>query len=255
MEANMGNDMALQMADVLEKHVDEACDVLISSFLEQFPDSQSLKLSKRALEKWSANWVRDLADVLKGRDYCVPNMGAYVGDTSVNVSTLIDPMVTMIESWLFVSRTLAPFFWRIYAEDLAKSQKALEELEKATTTIVNGIVQAFCETQLVPGCLTHEWITRSSEENGDRARHARYDADNSLIPLAGLVSSMAHKNLTRKETEIVVLVAAGKTNGEIAAEMNIAQSTVKNHVSRIFDKMNVNTRTELTRAAIDLGIV
>lgn len=41
------------------------------------------------------------------------------------------------------------------------------------------------------------------------------------------------------------LAVSGKTNGEIAAALGMSQNTVENHMARIFDKLNVNTRAEL----------
>ena len=51
--------------------------------------------------------------------------------------------------------------------------------------------------------------------------------------------------LTSKEWEIVQLVSAGKRNHDIGKELFIAEGTVKNHLKRIYKKMNVTSRFEL----------
>lgn len=51
--------------------------------------------------------------------------------------------------------------------------------------------------------------------------------------------------LTDREHEILSLVAEGRSNKEIAATLRLAEGTVKNYVSRIMEKLNVRTRTEL----------
>ncbi len=51
--------------------------------------------------------------------------------------------------------------------------------------------------------------------------------------------------LTRRETEITQLILQGKTNAEIASELFISDTTVKKHVSNIFDKTAINRREEL----------
>ena len=56
--------------------------------------------------------------------------------------------------------------------------------------------------------------------------------------------------LSAREREVLDLIVDGKTNGEIAGLLSISQNTVKNHVARIFDKYNVNTRTELVSKAL-----
>lgn len=53
------------------------------------------------------------------------------------------------------------------------------------------------------------------------------------------------KKLTKREKEVVGLVALGLTNIEIAKYLNVSYSTVKNHVGHILAKCNVRNRTEL----------
>jgi DNA-binding CsgD family transcriptional regulator/N-acetylneuraminic acid mutarotase len=61
--------------------------------------------------------------------------------------------------------------------------------------------------------------------------------------------------LTARETEILALIAEGKSNKEIAADLIISVNTVKVHVSNIFQKIEVSSRTEATLYAIENGIV
>ena len=56
--------------------------------------------------------------------------------------------------------------------------------------------------------------------------------------------------LTRRETEILVLIAKGLLNKEIADKLNITERTVKNHISNIFKKINVYDRTQAAVYAI-----
>lgn len=60
--------------------------------------------------------------------------------------------------------------------------------------------------------------------------------------------------LTSRETEILALVAEGKSNKEIAADLFISVNTVKVHISNIFQKIEVSSRTEATLYAIEKGI-
>jgi ATP/maltotriose-dependent transcriptional regulator MalT len=48
--------------------------------------------------------------------------------------------------------------------------------------------------------------------------------------------------LSSRETEIMTLIAAGHSNGEIAATLTVAEKTVKNHVNRIYAKLGVGSR-------------
>lgn len=53
------------------------------------------------------------------------------------------------------------------------------------------------------------------------------------------------KELTSRETEIAYLVAEGKTNREISEMLFITEGTVKNHLTRVLDKLNLRDRTQL----------
>jgi DNA-binding CsgD family transcriptional regulator len=56
---------------------------------------------------------------------------------------------------------------------------------------------------------------------------------------------LREKELTRREVEIVFLMKNGLTNKEIAEDLFIAESTVKKHISHIFEKLQVGSREEL----------
>ena len=51
--------------------------------------------------------------------------------------------------------------------------------------------------------------------------------------------------LTNREAELAVQIEKGLSNGEIAAELNISETTVKKHVSNIFEKLGVNKREQI----------
>jgi DNA-binding NarL/FixJ family response regulator len=59
--------------------------------------------------------------------------------------------------------------------------------------------------------------------------------------------------LTRREVEILRLMAAGLSNGEIAGRLGTAEGTVKNHTSHIFSKLGVRDRTRAVLRALELG--
>lgn len=65
----------------------------------------------------------------------------------------------------------------------------------------------------------------------------------------------AGDNLSQREREVLVLMAEGLTNADIAARLVIGVSTVKTHVSSIIAKLGVTTRTEASALAIRRGLV
>jgi DNA-binding NarL/FixJ family response regulator len=56
--------------------------------------------------------------------------------------------------------------------------------------------------------------------------------------------------LSERETEVLVLVARGLSNYQIAIEMHLAESTVKRHLANIYQKIRVGSRSEATRVAL-----
>jgi DNA-binding CsgD family transcriptional regulator len=53
--------------------------------------------------------------------------------------------------------------------------------------------------------------------------------------------------LTAAERRVAVLVAAGRTNREVAAQLFLGERTVAGHLTRIYTKLGVRSRTELAR--------
>lgn len=61
--------------------------------------------------------------------------------------------------------------------------------------------------------------------------------------------------LTRREVEVLDLVAAGLTNREIAARLLVSAGTVKNHVQSVIAKLEVSDRTQAAVRALELGMI
>jgi DNA-binding NarL/FixJ family response regulator len=61
--------------------------------------------------------------------------------------------------------------------------------------------------------------------------------------------------LTRRELEVLRLMAGGYSNGEIAEALRTAEGTVKNHASSILSKLGVRDRTRAVLRALELGYI
>jgi PAS domain S-box-containing protein len=61
--------------------------------------------------------------------------------------------------------------------------------------------------------------------------------------------------LTRRQREILELVAAGHTTADIARELTLSEETVRNHVRAILQRLQAHTRTEAVAAAKRLGLL
>ena len=72
---------------------------------------------------------------------------------------------------------------------------------------------------------------------------------------AKLVDSMSSEPLTGRELDVLTLLARGKSNKEIGANLYISETTVKAHLRSVFNKLNVLSRTEAIATASRRGLV
>ena len=110
------------------------------------------------------------------------------------------------------------------------------------------------------------YVLKDSDFNTlKKAIYSVYSGDTyiepSLMPL--LNASLAERDvlkekvsdLTKRELEVLKMIASGAFNKEIALTLNISERTVKNHVSNIFKKIGVSDRTQAADFAIKNNII
>jgi two-component system, NarL family, response regulator DegU len=72
------------------------------------------------------------------------------------------------------------------------------------------------------------------------------------------ISERRHKGdpseLSERETDVIQLIALGLSNKQISERLFLSEKTVKNHISRIFSKLNVTARTQAAIYAIKIGL-
>ncbi|MFD4957619.1 response regulator [Microbacterium sp. NPDC058389] len=76
-----------------------------------------------------------------------------------------------------------------------------------------------------------------------------------LRPEPAPADRTALEHLTERELEVLVLVARGRSNDEIAAELFISPHTAKTHVNRIMTKLQVHDRAQLVIVAYETGLL
>ncbi|HYK89876.1 MAG TPA: response regulator transcription factor [Acidobacteriota bacterium] len=69
------------------------------------------------------------------------------------------------------------------------------------------------------------------------------------------ITGQIRSDLTKRELDVLKLLAAGRTNKEIAAAIDTTEGTIKSYVIHILDKLEVNDRTEAVTTAIKRGII
>jgi len=104
-----------------------------------------------------------------------------------------------------------------------------DELVDAIRQVATG--GAFIESQMLKGMLSE------------------------MKPSGGGSATGVGKNLTKREREILALVAEGMSNREIADKLVLSPETVKSHVAAILEKLNVSDRTQAAIFAVRNGLV
>ncbi|CAI8964707.1 MULTISPECIES: response regulator [Bacillus] len=129
----------------------------------------------------------------------------------------------------------------------------IQEWPEAKIVVVTSFLD---DEKLYPvieaGATSYLLKTSRASDIADAVR-ATYDGETVLEPkvTGKMMSRMRqkkeqplHEDLTEREFEILLLIAEGKSNQEIADDLFIALKTVKTHVSNILNKLNVSDRTQ-----------
>lgn len=74
-------------------------------------------------------------------------------------------------------------------------------------------------------------------------------------PFALNQGKLRELGITRRELEILDLIANGLSNREIAEKLFVSENTVKTHSSRLFDKLSAKRRTQAVQIGKELGLI
>ena len=66
---------------------------------------------------------------------------------------------------------------------------------------------------------------------------------------------MAHPPVSAREVEVLKLIAAGYSNKRVADDLGVSESTVRNHVASLLDKLGADDRTHAVTVALERGII
>lgn len=107
-----------------------------------------------------------------------------------------------------------------------------------------------CRPILYGICL---WVIFSLEPGGmpkrenipDKTAAAESSGERKYATASEAYEAYRRLGLTNREAELALLIEQNKSNGEIAAELNISETTVKKHISNIFEKLNICRREQI----------
>ena len=68
-------------------------------------------------------------------------------------------------------------------------------------------------------------------------------------------AQLKERGITKRELEILELIAQGMSNREIAEKLFVSENTVKTHSSRLFDKLSAKRRTQAVQIGKEIGLI
>ncbi len=74
-------------------------------------------------------------------------------------------------------------------------------------------------------------------------------------PPSSTSSALAHSGLTDRETEVLLLVAQGRSNAEIGRALHVTENTVKTHVARLLMKLGLRDRVHAVVWSYETGLI
>jgi two-component system, NarL family, nitrate/nitrite response regulator NarL len=155
---------------------------------------------------------------------------------------LLDASMPGMESLAGLKRTAKKF--REVPVILTSSSDSRAQVFAAIRNGAQGYVTASCKPHVLehalPLVMAGEFYMPASALRGDKAGVLR------TLPMTG-------HGLTPRQREITVMLAEGKSNKEIARELQVLETTVKLHVRGVFRNLGVRNRTEAALAAVRAG--
>jgi DNA-binding CsgD family transcriptional regulator len=174
---------------------------------------------------------------------------------------------------------------RAAAQELARiaGQRDVPYLKASAAQATGAVLLAGGDASGALSCLREAWtlwqqleapfesararvlVARACEQAGDAeaarthleaaaAAFERLGANGELARLRGGATARGPAGLSARERQVLGLVAAGKTNRQIASQLGISEHTVARHLSSIFNKIGVSSRTAASAFAFEHGL-
>lgn len=151
--------------------------------------------------------------------------------------------------------------------DVTERVRYIEQREKLFEELYDSVSRVKLLSGLVPMCTSCKKIRNDDgywgrvEEYVSAYPDARIDQSlcpdctESLFPEQGAMGSTKRPSLTPREKEVLRWIGQGKNNWEISRILGISERTVKYHVGRVMEKLNVASRTQAVVLAMALGLL
>ncbi len=135
------------------------------------------------------------------------------------------------------------------------TQITLEQLPKEAALSCRPLLYGICLWMILSGetqkkqnpSQTDINQTESKQTGIDNTQHTEPTQEYARVTASEAYETCRELGLTNREAELALLICKGLSNAEIAAELSISETTVKKHVSNIFEKLQISKREEILK--------
>lgn len=240
------SELAMKIEKVILDHADDVVPVIVEYTRKSQPDAVYNLFSDEEQYRWGRNAITVFARAMVDPSTLdVPLQNATSLDIVVdNRNRLIGPAVTAI-NWLFIVQEVEPYIRDAFCSDPSECDLAIDYYFKICRKLIAITMQASVDRMLSALSSIQQGMT-AIPSPGTTPGSPRVAAqhDESLL-----------SSLSPREVEVLKLVSLGKSNGEVAQALGIAQNTVRNHVSRLLSKLGLASRSQLAIYSMNNGII
>jgi LuxR family maltose regulon positive regulatory protein len=212
--------------------IDRRAFPLVSSWLEEIDSERD-------------SWVRTFGDI--NHRMLAIDLALAMGDPG-EAAAMAEYMTGVAEAssrWAeyvgFASR------WAVCLDRLGYRQRATMQFDAALS---RGVAGGFLQSLAVPGVDTTTLFANQWKGSPERLAARR-----SLSASAVASQQCHHGMLSARELEVLSMVAAGRSNQDIAARLFISRNTVRNHLVNISRRLDVHSRSEAVARARELELI
>jgi two-component system response regulator DegU len=128
----------------------------------------------------------------------------------------------------------------------------------ADEAVIASAIRAGASGYLVKDCSTDEIaeaVRLAADDEAALSPGLAASMLNEVRKLDDAVAPEAERAVTKREEEVLQLIADGCSTSEVAQQLYISQKTVKNHLASIYQKLDARDRTQAVLRAVRMGIV
>lgn len=248
------------IVQLIRENIDEVATALEHAWALNYPAAKSNQMTYETCRPWTITCIEDVLAVVESDD---PSLLNYKNMFSDAVCDPTDFEIAQFASFLSTikheARTMAPILFRaatFKGLGAVEVEATMRRFERTFQDIISYSCKLFAESTAEPDHLYSTWdmLSALSTVTSDHPVAQRYASKSSntaneisqtSAPTHMITPPKSGEELSPCQKDVLDLLLQGKSNAEIAAQLHIAESTTKSHISRLFDKYNVNNRSEL----------